>query len=239
MTAVASLPDMAMHLQRHFPTALESIVFTPLPFFKDLLLVILFPETSIKPVQVLAELMLDLPETISPLCINGNELYRLSLPSPYALETFSMPFWIRGAGKILWGSDIRPRVPLCRLFPRFLGYHLEVATHQLRNHVVLRSLTRREYLPLYTGLKRQMALIMVTALLSKGIWEVYPNTLVGRFCEAYSSPIFLEIMTSFDHLQKELSAEPIQIQKAVALRAVWLFESFLRGLWRCEDERRV
>lgn len=210
-------------------SAVESIVSFPLPFFRDSVLVCL-PDDLPSGSNVSAELFARISTNLELFCLRRSEIYQLALPNPWEPQTLSMPFWIRHTGVVLQGSDIRPAVPVHRDYGRLFANYLEITTHRIRNHFILELLVWKEYETLQNGLERHRRLLMMVALLAKGIWRVHPDTVYDQFLEAYPREVFHRNVAAAGEARAGLhhSAD----QQSLAYRSVWLFERFLHELWK-------
>jgi len=222
-----ALQDLLDWTARSAASQVESIVSFPLPFFRDSVLVCVaddFPDAT----DFSAELFARTSPDLELFCLRRSEIYQLALPNPWEPQTLSMPFWIRHAGVVLQGGDILPDVPVHRNYGRLVANYLEITTHRIRNHFILELLVRKEYETLQNGLARHGRLLMMVALLAKGIWRVYPGNVYDQFLEAYPREIFHRNVAAAGEARTGLhhSAD----RQSVAYRSVWLFECFLREL---------
>ena len=212
--------------------AVWPVVHFPRPFLDDGLLITL-NDNADDFVGVATAMRRLVPKRLSPICLKRSELYQLTMPNPYAFA-LSTPYWVRNAGRLLWGDDIRPEVPLYRHPDRLLAFHLEKTIHRTRNHLILALLAADRHRDIHIGLGRERAQLMATALLAKNIWEVYPATISQTFLDAYNTKDLRTILTDSNKLLVEAQGgrPSPHMQKHSAYRAVWLFEMFIRELWR-------
>jgi hypothetical protein len=218
-----ALADTVAHLRLGCGERLVSVVRFFTPFHNHGILVVVTDEVedlSI-PLSITAA---KVRRWIKPICLRRAELFQLSLPNPNAPETFSLSFWIREEGETLWGQDIRSEIPNCDCLGRLLAYHLESAVHYIRNRVILARLTEQDYVTLIAQLHRERILLMLTALLARGIWRLYPDEVIPRFSGCY--PELGSNIREFGELYSKKAA----VQKSDAYRAAWLLEIFVRGL---------
>ena len=73
---------------------------------------------------------------------------------------------------------------------------------------------------------------MVNALLERGIWQVYPVTIQRRFIETFPDVELQSNISEFNSLWTQMREAGPDRQKTLAYRAAWLFEVFLRLLWK-------
>ena len=66
------------------------------------------------------------------LCLRRSELWQLSVPNPYAVHTFPLPYWIREEGEVRLGQDVRSEIPYLRYPRRLLASHIELSLFWVR-----------------------------------------------------------------------------------------------------------
>ncbi len=226
-------PEVLSLITSRFEPKLVSLVRFPRPFLGDGLLITL-NDNADDFVGLATAIRRLAPKRLSAICLKRSELYQLAMPNPYAIETLSTPYWVRNAGTLLWGDDIRSEVPLYKHPNRLLAFHLEKTIHRTRNHFILALLAADRYRDIHVGLARKRTQLMATALLAKSIWEVYPSTISQIFLDAYNTKDFRDILTDSNKLLLEAQGgrpSPSWLKHS-AYRSVWLFEMFIRGLWR-------
>lgn len=225
-----ALKDLLAWTARSTASQLESIVSFPLPFFRDSVLVCVADDLA-DANGFTAELFDRISPSLELFCLRRSEIYQLALPNPWEPQTLSLPFWIRHAGVVLLGIDIRPAVPVHRDYSRVFANYLEITTHRIRNQFILELLVRKEYETLQSGLDRHRRLLMMVALLAKGIWRVHPSTVDVQFLEAHPRDAFRSNLAAAGEARVGLN-HSANLQGTLAYRSVWLFECFLRELWK-------
>jgi hypothetical protein len=93
-------------------------------------------------------------------------------------------------------------------------------------------LLNRSYLKLQRHLARQRAILMVSALIERGIWQVYPITVQRQFVETFPDIEFQSNISEFNAMSAGIQDAGPDRQKTLAYRAAWLFEVFLQLLWK-------
>jgi hypothetical protein len=156
-------------------------------------------------------------------------IWEIAVPNPWEPETLSMPFWIREAGQVLYGENIRPLIPEYRHLKGLLANHLEVYTYRTRSRLVLSLLQKERYQDLFRGLAYNRALLMATALLTRGIWRVYPDKVRTKFISAFGG--YRDTLQQLYAQRRQFQEAPPSAQPELARRRVWLHEQFVRSLW--------
>jgi hypothetical protein len=205
------------------------VVACPCPFFLDRLLVV------VKDADWSSEVFLPIDhfhisEQMKVLWMPEGRLSEIALPNPWAVETFSFPFWLRGAGSLLYGNDIRDSIPLWHCRKDFLAHHLAIYTCQQRSRLgfdVLAAVDPRRPL---ARLALQRALLMVTALLTQGVWRVFPETIRDEFMRVFRDQRFSELWSDFDYQRCRLHSHPEE-RRGILDSFLWLQDKFVRYLW--------
>lgn len=183
-------------------------------------------------VQDLATLSIDLgskmPRSVRSITLRYSELRDLAQPSPYTVELYSLPHWIKSEATTIWGKNIQEAVILPRHVDRYLSCHLESIVHYSRNHLILRNLSEKRYQLCATHLMHQRALLMCTALLRMGIWRVYPSTVTTQFVVAYSDHRLRENVRETEGLRIQTKT---QASQEAIYRLIWLYEEMVALLW--------
>jgi hypothetical protein len=160
--------------------------------------------------------------------LRRSELWQLSIPNPYAIQSFSLPYWIREEGTVEFGEDVRCLIPYLRETRSFLACHIEFSLLWLRSKLILSFLATHQYARLRNGLARERALLMQSALLAKKIWRVTPENIKECFLEAYPDLEFHSILTAL-HFTEQNSAVDSK-SRGLAFELVWLHERFVHEL---------
>jgi hypothetical protein len=103
---------------------------------------------------------------------------------------------------------------------------------QSSRYRIINLLLNGSYFKVQESLVRQRAILMVSALLERGIWEVYPLNLQRRFTEAFPDVDFQDNILEFNGLCAGMRNAARFKQKTLAYRETWLFEKFLRLMWK-------
>jgi hypothetical protein len=209
---------------------LESITSVTLPFAQPRLIVLLvFSPSALQTWSVYKAIEPAIIEKVNLICLRVTELFQLGLPCPDATLQ-GLPEWIASTGSVLWGADLRAHLPVGKRDEPRLAYQLELA--QSCRHRIIERLMRNAYDDLHTYLGRERTLLAYTALLQRGIWRVHPGTLQQHFRDAYPDQDLKTNETEWQSVQARARLAAADEQKHLAYKAVWLFERFLRELWR-------
>ena len=210
----------------------ESILYYPHPFGADGFVVI-FRDDVTSIVDLIGEAHLCVPSEVPLYCLRQSEMFELSLPVyswVYLVNRHvHMVYWLKHEGRVLFGSDIRERLELPAKPYLLLASHIGVSTHYLRSGIILDSLHRKRYVELIETLEHQIKMLMATALLLHGQWNVTADTVAEQFERFFPAPQFKEVWSEFRQLLSYRSDDE-EAQSRSALEAVWLFESFIKQL---------
>jgi hypothetical protein len=208
-------------------TDLESLLHFYLPFGipKHGLLVVVDMSTA-RISMAYKQVGLDALRHMNVICVRRSELFQLSLPSPDA-AAFSLPYWIKETGHLLWGRDVRPEIPFPKSNRQLLAYHIDWI-HASR-HRILSYLVQRRYSDLKRYLRRERTLLICTALLQRQVWRVYPETVAKQFAGTYADPDLERNIREFS-LVSRMQSDCDEEQRRLAHKCVWLFERFVTRL---------
>jgi hypothetical protein len=131
---------------------------------------------------------------------------------------------------VLWGRDVRHEIPCDHSRTRLLACQLDQM--QSSRHRVISLLLKNAYFKLQGYLARQRVILMVNALLERGIWQIYPLTVQRRFIETFPDVELQSNISEFNTLWTRMREAGLDGQKTLAYRTAWLFEVFLRSLWK-------
>ena len=217
-------------LHQRYASDLDSVVHFSLPFgqLQQATLAVL-PNSAQDLLSAYSDAGLELLNKTDVMCLRSNELYQLGLPSP-DLAMVTAPYWIRATGGVLWGRDVRHEIPCDHSHSRLLACQLDQM--QSSRHRIINLLLKNAYLKLQVYLARQRAMLMVSALLERGIWQVYPITVQRRFIETFPDVELQGNILEFNAVCAGMRDAGRDEQKTLAYRAAWLFEVFLRLLWK-------
>ncbi|HJT25946.1 MAG TPA: hypothetical protein VJ784_00955 [Pyrinomonadaceae bacterium] len=208
----------------------ESILYYPHPFGVDGFVVI-FRDDVTSIVDLIADAHLCVPTETPLYCLRRSELFELSLPVyswVYLVNRHvHMAYWLKYEGQVLFGSDIRAQLELPN--PHLmLASHIGVSTHYLRSGIILDGLQHKRYLELIETLKQQIKMLMATALLLHGQWNVTAETVADQFEHSFPDPELKQIWSEFRRLMPARRDD----EHWSAFEAVWLFERFIKQLRR-------
>jgi hypothetical protein len=217
-------------LHKRYASDLDSVVHFSLPFgqLQQATLAVL-PNSAQDLLSAYRDAGLDLLNKTDVMCLRSNELYQLGLPSP-DLAMVTAPYWIRATGRVLWGRDVRHEISCDHSHSRLLACQLDQM--QSSRYRIINLLLKNAYLRLQVYLARQRAMLMVSALLERGIWQVYPITVQQRFIETFPDVELQGNIVEFNAVCAGMRDAGRDEQKTLAYRAAWLFEVFLRLLWK-------
>jgi hypothetical protein len=160
--------------------------------------------------------------------LRRSELWQLSVPNPYAVHTFPLPYWIREEGEVTLGEDVRSEIPYLRFPQRLLAAHIELSLFWIRTSLILSCLTSGNHTRLNAGLKRERALLMQSALLARRIWKISAETIRGVFLQAYPDPELGALLAAMDAAENPRAGD---LDRAGGvLGQVWLHERFVQEL---------
>lgn len=210
---------------------LHAIVQFSHPFSKalEVLLVVLVAEAR-SLVWVYEELWHEIVDKDGLLCLRVSELAQLGLPGP-VVTMASLPYWVKATGRLLYGVDVRDEISVAPC-TNLLRYHLD-RVRSSRDQI-LHFLVKQKYRALDAHLVTERHSLLYAALFSRGIWDVSPDSLAQAFTAACADAALRERLGELNALSETLARTPDGEQKALAYKAVWLFETFLLQLstWR-------
>jgi len=215
---------------------LESIVFSPFPFTGGQLLIVC-KERVRHLHEVMASAHLCDPPDIPTHWLRLSELGSLSIP--YTSVFFwrkltggypGWPYWLRNRGQVLWGADVRAGIPLPEDPRRILEAAIGGSLTYNRHMLFLNMLMRERYAELVEALAGLVRLLMATALLLHGEWQIEEATVSYRFLEVYGA----ESVGDLCSRASEVFAGPSDGDEPSrrAYEAVWIVESLMRRLRR-------
>jgi len=210
----------------------ESILYYPHPFGADGFVVV-FRDDVKSVIDLIAAAHLCIPRDTPLYCLRRGEIFELSLPMHSWLYLVNrhvhMVYWLKHEGKVLFGTDIRQQLELPADPRLMLASHIGVSTHYMRSGIILDWLQRKQYLELIETLEQQIKMLMATALLLHGRWNVTAETVAEQFGQFFSDERLKEVWSEFGHLLPPRQGVE-EVQRQSALEAVWLFECFVKRL---------
>lgn len=217
-------------LHKRYASDLDSVIHFSLPFSRSQQATLAVLSNSVPDLlHPYIDAGSDLLNKTDVVCLRSNELFQLGLPGP-DLAMVTAPYWIRSTGKVLWGRDVRHEIPCDHSHTRLLACQLDQM--QSSRHRIISFLLKNAHLKLQAYLARQRLILMVNALLERGIWQVYPVTIQRRFIETFPDVELQSNISEFNSLWTQMREAGPDRQKTLAYRAAWLFEVFLRLLWK-------
>jgi hypothetical protein len=214
-------------VERHFEQEKESLLsalFTPVPFYRDVLLLI-FRRESPNILEAVCEIDRQIPRQVRVFHVREDEMDQLAAFQPYYPELFPLAHRLRFRSKLMAGVDLRKHVRLPATTKDILNFHLTYSLHRLRNRIILHHLATQEFKQLAHRLQHERLLWMRTALFAKGTWDVKPNTLETEFCSAFALSEIQENMASFEEGCLQIEGK-CKNEQAVAVELCWLTERY-------------
>jgi hypothetical protein len=230
-------------LIRGVGSGIESVVFSPLPFIEGQLLVVCAEEAMFIPDLVAAAASCD-PPKVAFHWLRGSELWQLALPLGVAAYTSDrtggypgFSYWLRHEGRVLWGRDLRPSIPLPPDPRRLLRAHLLASITWVRNHTILRYLERRCYTLLIEELGEHTRHLAATALLVRGLWRVQPDTVFTLLGSSFDDPSLRKLSSALATVFPVTSAAGVDQSTQEELEgrvyeAAWTYERLVACLRR-------
>lgn len=228
------LRSLASEIAAAAQGSLESLVYYPHPFV-GWGLVAVYRDSTFIPAAV-AELRARLPAGTSFHCLRRRELFLLTTPGQFLYilpQTFNehphLFYCLRTKGVVLFGADIRNEIPEGPSAEDLLEVHAERCLFYLRNSGILRPLMKRQYRAMIRDLDANLRHVMATALLRFDEWTFTADSVPGAFRRRFE-PDLCSIWDSFAEIVSRSAKWDENEGRSEALDAVWLFESFIRGL---------
>jgi len=218
-----------------FRNELESLMYYPHPFTTGGFVIVFKDEVEKFLDCVTGIFECAPPQGLSIHCVRRSELFELALPGKYIMpgivdEQKHLALYLKHKGSLLYGLDLREEIPVPNNYGVMLDNHLDAMTSQVRPHVLLKWLARKEYLLLIDEIDNQFRYLMGTALLAHGVWDITMQSLPHLFAQYFENQPVTEIWSSFNSIRKELDNKDDAVCRAAAFETAWLFESFLREL---------
>ena len=209
---------------------LESITFYPHPFTSGGLVIVPGDEVGFIP-DLISEIYECNPPPVMFHCLRRSELFELSLvgvfgwPNPLE-EKPHLAYWLKHAGIVLHGRDIRDEIELPADTSGFFENHTQRCKQFVRNWA-LDQLRRKNYRGMIKELERQARYLMATALLSKNQWNVSLETIPDRFDSLFKNGQANQAWANMAALARQTEEMDENISRQSAFEALWLFEQFL------------
>lgn len=210
--------------------ALLNITYYPHPFTTGGFVVILDSE-AINFLEMSGVVYAHLPSGYAVHVLRENELDLLSAPGMFAPplhinEKPHLPFYLRYRGVCLYGRNYCEEI----LLPDttyLLKSHIEGCFDYLRRYGIVSSMINQKFHALVALLENETSLLIATAVLTKGQWEVDLAALSETFFAHFKEPAIHRAYTDFNSCT---FAEDDEITATEMAEKVYLFESFLHQL---------
>ena len=175
------------------------------------------------------------PKERSLYCLRPNELFQLWQPGVFAPpfhinEQPHLPFYLKYKGCLLAGEPLAHKINLPQCSAGLLAMHIEACRDSLRRYGILPLLFQRKYRSLVNQLIQEMAYLMATALLTRGIWEISLDTIQDPFFAAFSSSILREMVHLIGQISEETAVSQTAVSQSITYDAIFYFETFLKEL---------
>ena len=209
---------------------LESITFYPHPFTGGGLVIVPRDEVGVIP-DLIADIYECSPPPLMFHCLRRSELFELSevgvfgWPNPLE-EKPHLAYWLKHAGVVLHGRDIRTEISLPADTSGFFENHAQRCKQFVRNWAI-DQLRRKNYRGLIRELERQARYLMATALLTKNEWNVSLETIPERFASLFKNAGANQVWADMAALQSQTDEMDEEGLRQSAFEALWLFEQFL------------
>ena len=180
----ATLSHFVESCSNLLPDDLRSILHYPHPF-TDGGFVVIVDENLTNFLEVSGTVYAVVPSGYSLHLLRSNELDMLAAPGMFAPplhvnEMTHMPYYLKHKGECLYGEDYRDQVPLPDT-QYLLISHIEGCYDYLRRYGILSMAINQNFKGLVSALEREILLLMATAVLTKGHWEVDKSSLADLF----------------------------------------------------------
>jgi hypothetical protein len=222
----------------HLHDDVESILYYPHPFTKEGLVIVFKREAGFVP-DLISKVYSAAPLNVSQHYLRRDELFELSIPGQFLTirpgtlnEHPHLAYWLKYAGVVLYGRDVRDELVIPDNPRAVLKIHLERCIFYLRNNCVLHLLMSRKYIALIKELDLHLRHLMATALLIHHEWEVTVDKLPKHFEQWFADDQMKEIWREFSGLLPHNEAIAEGEYRQPAFEAVWLFERFVERLQR-------
>jgi hypothetical protein len=236
------IDEFISRLTNEAETGIESVVFSPNPFTDGQLLIVVAEKGVFVPDLVATAYRCDPPE-LPMHWLRPSELGQLAIP--FGLAVFlsgrsggyqGLSYWFKYEGRVLFGRDVLPEIPLPEKPVVLLQKHLLVCVTWLRNHCILENLANRSFDSLITALDDNARRLSASALLIKGVWKVDRGTVLGELGSAFANSELEEVTNVLEEVfaippNGNGKAESEAEMEERAYTASWGFER-LMGLLR-------
>lgn len=214
------------------PGRLQSISYYPHPFTNGGFVVIMEKEVT-GFFETASHVYAAVPSGYSLHMLRASEIDMLTAPGIFVPplqinEKPHLPYYLKYKGENLYGRNFYDEVTLPDT-THLLASHIEGCYDYLRRYGILSFIIHQKFMQLGSLLDRESLLLMATAVLTKGYWEIDLSSIENLFFAIFDAPGLVEVYARF----KENNAYASGVaNRATITGKVWLFETFLRELRR-------
>jgi hypothetical protein len=166
--------------------------------------------------------------------VKRSDLFLLSVPSFNPLAPLDYPhmvYYLKNRGQLIHGEDLRTYIHAPSCMDSMLIYLLDITACWFRDHIILHDLQTNAFTSLVDAIDTRLRFLMSIALLCQtGRWEVQTSSVPADFLELLADGDLRETWYEFEEIRASASSQDINLETAI--RVVWLFEVFTRGLRR-------
>jgi len=211
---------------------LQSILYYPHPFTDGGFVVILERDAT-NFLRTASHVYAAVPPGYSLHVLRSSEMDMLAAPGMFAPplqinEKPHLPYYLKYRGECLYGRNLFDQVPLPDT-THLLTSHIEGCYDYLRRYGTLSFIIHQKFAQLSTLLDQESLLLMATAVLTKGYWEIDLSSIENLFFANFDTPGLVEAYTRFKENNTYASGT---VTRAAVTGKVWMFETFLRELRR-------
>lgn len=194
------------------------------PYFKDVALVVVADQID-DISNVLRIANEEIPERVRVFCTRESEIPEVAAIHAYHPTLFALPYWLCFQSTTLHGKSLQGAMPLPSFDMSLLRFHVTYSLFHFRNRVVLARMGSRLYKRLIRELEKERLMWMLTALLTRGIWNIAPQDIEKEFLRTFPVPVLERNSRKFrSAVRKALLTRPGPGRRSLAMRAVWLTE---------------
>ena len=212
--------------------AVDSILTYPHPF-TDGGMVVVFSDSAGSYSELHAAVAYAAPPAGELHVVKSNDLFLLSVPSDNPLAPLDYPhmvYFLKNRGQVVHGKDLREQIPPPSRIDSMLTQLLDITACWFRNHTVLPALQTYAYASLVVAIDARLRYLMAIAVLRRtGKWDVTADHVPRDFFVEFQD---VRLKEAWRELEELIDTRIQDTDWATAVRAVWLFEVFTRGLRR-------
>lgn len=159
-------------------------------------------------------------------CVRPDELFQLWQPGvfvpPFHVnELPHLPYCLRYNSALLAGADVSTKIRLPHYDRRLVVAHIEACRDSLRRYGILSLLFEKKYEKLHALLRREVHLLMASALLARQQWNVSLQAIDTHFAEWFPDKTLNATAVRLMHQNQDIESQQS------AYNAVYSFEQFL------------